>query len=220
MERSEIIKKFVKEEITVIQALNILKLLLQDCSNEKIENWLNKEIDGYKKDDKLPKYRILNCSVVGIVRAGALVVSKMNIPIDEEYKEYFLKHKVRDGIQSIYQYSIAEKEQEGHNLMLDVPLDYINRATSIIEGEITHAKRELGIYAFTNILNELKPIILNIFIELEKSYGNLDSYCIDMSDKEKSNKVNNVILNIIDNSTNIGDHNKIDKSNIGENNEN
>lgn len=221
MGRSKIILELIRDEINVVQAINILKLLLQDIGNKEIINWINKEINGYGLDDELPSYRILSCNVEGIVRAGALVVSKMNIPIKEEFKEFLLKFEVRQGLEKIIQYSIAEKEEESHSLNADMPLDYINSAASLVEeGEVTHAKRVLGVYAFTNILNSLKPIILDIFIELEKNFGNLDEYYIDMSNKEKNKEVTQTIINIIDNSIKIGDNNIIEKSNIGENNEN
>lgn len=219
MERSKIIIDLVKDEITVIQAINILKLLLQDCENEKILNWINREIDGYGNNDVVPKYRRISCNVVGNVRSGCLVISKMNIPIKDEYKNFIMNYEIRCGLNSVYQYSLAEEKQTNHSLALDIPLDYINEA-SLIDGEITHATRKLGIYAFTNILNDLKPIILNIFIELEKNYGNLDSYYIDMSDKCKNQQINNYIVNILeDNSIKLGNNNTIKNSNVGENNE-
>lgn len=220
MKRSKIIIDLVRDEITVIQAINILKLLLQDCKNEKILNWLNREIDGYSNEDEIPKYRKVSCNVVGNVKSGYLVVSKMNIPVKEEYKKFVMNYDVRCGLNSVYQYSLAEEKEENHHLVLDMPLDYIN-AVSLIDGEITHARRELSIYAFTNILNDLKPIVLNIYMELEKNYGNLDDYYIDMNDREKSQQINNYIINILeDNSIRLGDSNTIKNSNIGENNEN
>lgn len=220
MKRSKIIIDLVRDEITVIQAINILKLLLQDCKNEKILNWLNREIDGYSNEDEIPKYRKVSCNVVGNVKSGYLVVSKMNIPVKEEYKKFVMNYDVRCGLNSVYQYSLTEEKEENHHLVLDMPLDYIN-AVSLIDGEITHARRELSIYAFTNILNDLKPIVLNIYMELEKNYGNLDDYYIDMNDREKSQQINNYIINILeDNSIRLGDSNTIKNSNIGENNEN
>lgn len=220
MERSNIIKDLVKDEITVIQAMNILKLLLQECENKEIKNWIDKEINGYGKKDKLPKYRILSCNVEGNIKSGYLVASQVNIPIKDEFKKYVMNFDVRFGLNSIYQYSIAEEKSEKHNLSLDMPLDYINSAVAM-DVEVTHARRELGIYAFTNILNDLKPILLNIFIELEKKYGNLDGYYIEMNDKKKNQEINQYIINILaDNSIKIGDNNIIKNSNVGENNEN
>ena len=219
MKRSKIIIDLVRNDITVIQSVNILKLLLQDCGNEKILNWLNKEIDGYDIDDKVPKYRKVNCNVIGSVRSGPLVIPNMNIPVREDCREFVLNYEVRNGLNSIFQLSLAEENSDKHQLELDMPLDYIN-SFSLVNGEIIYARRELGAYTFTNILNDIKPIVLDIFIKLEKEYGNLDDYYIEMNDDKKKQQVNSFIINILDNSINLGDNNIIKNSELGENNEN
>lgn len=219
MQRSKIIVELIRDEINVVQAMNILNLLLQDNNNEKIKRWLNSEINGYKAKEKLPQYRIISSEIKGNVVAGYSIISNMNIPIKKEFNESVLKIKIRQGINEILQYAKAEEEIEHHNLSMEIPLDYLN-SIALINGQVTHAHRELSIYAFTNIINSLKPILLNILQELEKVYGNLDNYYIDMKDKEKKEKVDKVIINIIDNSINIGDQNKIEKTNIGDSNEN
>ncbi len=60
MQRSKIIVELIRDEINVVQAMNILNLLLQDNNNEKIKRWLNSEINGYKAKEKLPQYRIIS----------------------------------------------------------------------------------------------------------------------------------------------------------------
>lgn len=219
MTRSKIIVELIRDEINVVQAMDILKLLLQDNDNEKINKWLNSEINGYQKGEKIPQYRIISCTIKGNVVSGYSVISKMNIPVQDKFKTLVSQVEVDQGINEILQFSKAEKEREDHNLAMAIPLDCIN-AIALVNGQVTHAYRELSVYAFTNIINSLKPIVLNILLELEKVYGNLDDYYIDLKDKNKKEQVNNVIVNIIDNSINIGDHNKIEKSNIGESNEN
>ena len=80
MQRSKIIVELIRDEINVVQAMNILKLLLQDNDNDKINKWLTNEINGYPKGEKIPQYRIISCDIRGNVMAGYSVISKMNIP--------------------------------------------------------------------------------------------------------------------------------------------
>lgn len=84
------------------------------------------------------------------------------------------------------QLSVAEKESETHCLTMALPLQLINSIAQI-NGEVTHAYRELSVYAYSNIIGKLKSKILSICKELEKQYGNLDDYYIDFKndDKEK-----------------------------------
>lgn len=219
MERSKIIIDLIRDNITIAQAMNILNLLLLENDNPKIRKWLDNEIKGYSSYMKVPNYRIINCEVEGTIRNGYLVISNTNIPIKAEYKDTFCKISARQAIDELVQLSNAEKENEHHNLSLEAPIEYVN-AIAMIDGEITHSSRKLSIYAFTNILNKLKAIIIDILLELEKQYGNLDAYYIDLSDKKSLEKVNTIIVNILDKSITIGDNNNIKNSNVGDNNEN
>ena len=57
MKRSQIIIELIKDEINVVQAMDILNLLLQDIKDKKIKKWLDNEINGYSKESELPEYR-------------------------------------------------------------------------------------------------------------------------------------------------------------------
>lgn len=119
------------------------------------------------------------------------------------------------------QLSIAEKESKEH--CLGIPLHQVlAQEISLVNGEVISARRELSIYAHTNLLNKIKTKVLKIFIELEKKYGNLDDYYIDFSNKTKEKEVLNNINNIIytDNSLHMGNDNTIESSNVGVGNEN
>ena len=75
--------------------------------------------------------------------------------------------------------------------------------------------------SFSEITNSVKNKILDILIELENKYGNLDDYTIDFKDKKDKDATSKTIVNIIynDNSVKVGDKNKIDSSILGDNNE-
>lgn len=72
--------------------------------------------------------------------------------------------------------------------------------------------------SYNNIFNNVKHLLIKVFIELEKNYGVLDSLDIDLSNKSQKeiSKTNNYInKNIINFYTiNIGDKNKITSSNL------
>ena len=75
--------------------------------------------------------------------------------------------------------------------------------------------------SFSEITNSVKNKILDILMELENKYGNLDGYTIDFKDKKDKDVTSRTIINIIynDNSIKVGDKNKIDGSILGDNNE-
>ena len=65
MQRSKVIIELIKDEINVVQAVDILNILLQDINDKKIKSWLNNEINGYSKDEKVPDYRIVSANITG-----------------------------------------------------------------------------------------------------------------------------------------------------------
>lgn len=63
--RSQIIIDLINNKINITQAMDTLKMLLNDIDNPEIKNWLLKEIDGYNRDDDIPKYRIVPATITG-----------------------------------------------------------------------------------------------------------------------------------------------------------
>ena len=220
MERSKIIIDLIRNEIDVVQAMDILYIMLQDIKDTKIKKWLENEINGYSKKASLPEYRILESNVVGTYIAGNLKCTNQPIPLKPELIKEYTQNQIRCSLNEIQQMAIAEKESKSH--MLEIPMhSVLATQISMINGEVISAHKELSLCAFTNILNKLKRKILNIFLNLEKEYGNLDNYYIDFSNKQKEQKVIKNIINIInDNSFHIGNENQIESSKIGVGNEN
>lgn len=220
MKRSKIIIELIKDEINVVQAMDILNLLLQNISDKKIKQWLNNEINGYNTKDKVPEYRIIKTNLKGNFVAGNYKCTNQDIPIKPEYAKEYSTIRITSSVYEISQFSIAEKESKEHCLM--IPLHaVIAQDISMINGEVISAYRELSLYSHTNILAKIKSKLIKIFIELEKKYGNLDDYYIDFSNDKKGKEVIQNITNIInDNSIHIGNDNKIESSNVGVGNEN
>lgn len=221
MQRSKVIIELIKDEINVVQAMDILNLLLQDITDKKIKKWLDYEINGYEKDKDVPKYRILKANIVGDYIGGMVKCSGKDIPIKPEHIEEYSKVIITAPISQIMQLSIAEKESKEH--CLAIPLHpVLAQHISLVNGEVISARRELSIYAHTNLLALIKSKVLKIFVELEKKYGNLDDYYIDFSNKKAEKEIVKDITNIIytDNSVHMGNDNNIEKSNVGVENEN
>ena len=89
MKKSKIIIELIKDEINVVQAMDILYLLLQDMNDNKIKRWLDNEINGYKNENDVPDYRILESNVRGTYTGGRYKYTNQDIPIKPEFiKEY------------------------------------------------------------------------------------------------------------------------------------
>lgn len=221
MKRSKIIIELIKEQISVEQAIYVLDLLLQEIEDKKIRKWIDNEINGYSKTDELPQYRILKANIKGTFVGVGFECKNQDIPIKSEYVEEYTKVNITSPVSEIMQLSIAEKESKEH--CLAIPLHQVlAQEVSLVNGQVISARRELSIYAYTNILGKIRTKVIKILTELEKKYGNLDDYYIDFSNKTEEKEIIKNINNIIytDNSVHIGNDNTIEKSNVGVENEN
>lgn len=57
MVKSKIIKEFVNEEISLEKTLRRLTVFANDLESQDFMDWVDKELSGYKEEDKLPDYR-------------------------------------------------------------------------------------------------------------------------------------------------------------------
>lgn len=219
--RSKLIIQLIKNEINVLQAMQLLSLMLEDLESEEIKKWLLLEMNGYGKEDIVPDYRKVRTTLIGKIQVYNIVYPEVNIPLNnKEAQKFFSEFEEIEPLSSILQYANSEKEQEGHILHMEADLNYVNKFKST-NGTVISARREMSMYSMTNIVEMIKTKLIDILKELEKNYGNLDECYIDFSDEDlKENTINHVI-NIIynDSSTSFGDNNTIKNSIVGDNNE-
>lgn len=221
-QRSKIIKDLIMNKINILQAMQSLDFMLEDINDTEIKDWVNNEINGYKKNDKIPEYRKVNTMLVGDIQVGYAIYQNVNIPfIDKEAFEFFSKADINEPLSTIMKLAEAENESSEHSLCLDANTVLVNKYQKT-NGSVIRARRELSIYSYNTILSTIKDKILNIFKVLEENYGNLDELYIDFSDDDKKAKVIEKIETIVynDNSTSIGNNNEIKDSVVGDNNEN
>ena len=220
--RSKIIKDLIMDNISVLQAMKSLDFMLEDMDNKEIKDWVTNELNGYQKDDELPKYRNTRALLIGNVQVGYAIYNQVNIPLsDSKAIEMLTKIEIREPISTIMQMAKAENESEDHYLTLDANLILVNQYQQT-NGDVIRAHRKLSLYTYNNILAMIKDKLLEIFKVLEENYGNLDELYIDFSDDLKKDVIIKEIGSIVynDHSINMGSNNQIKESKIGDNNGN
>lgn len=222
IKHSEIIISLIKNTNSITDALYQLKLLISDLNDNSITNWINSELEGYKDDDNIPPYRHLKSTLYGEIQyasLGNLINRKMQIPVKIEHLN-LLEIKLKYSISVIEKW--AKEDSSDKKMSFD-----LRTATHIADMnlsemcQIMSAWLPLAPASFSEITNSVKNKILDILMELENKYGNLDDYTIDFKDKKDRDATSKTIVNIIynDNSVKVGDKNKIDSSVLGDNNE-
>ena len=170
MQRSKVIIELIKDEINVVQAMDILNILLQDINDKKIKSWLNNEINGYSKDEEVPDYRIVSANITGNYIVGnmyrGLQCTNQPIPIKPELVEEYTKIRVSCGLNEVYQMSLAEKENENHCLLM--PLHTL--LAQEISIKIFFPLSSFSILFFTPILEFLILFLSPISIFISNTY--------------------------------------------------
>ena len=217
MAKSEIVKQLARGKVDTEVALKQLKLLLAEFPDENISSWVNKELTGYKSKDELPPYRKFPGTLRGTILNYTTKATNVGIPLSpdapKDLYEFCNIVEFRESIGALK--SLLGHEANG-SLGVNVPPDYypyIIKYSLMTMTAVLGAQVQVGSTAIPHILSEVDNRLLDIFLLLEKEFGNLDNLDIDLSCKSDEQiediqrKINVYIYN--DNSISIGDENEI-----------
>jgi len=206
-------------ESTLLRLKIIFSDLPQNSNSKKILEWINNEIEGYPSNTIVPYYRRYTGRPEGSYVANnvykydnALVPLRMS-NLSEDQINKILTMKLSNPIKDIEVMS-----QQGESIGIPVPTEILSMASSF-ELQILSLTTTLSPNELKTIVTKVKNTLVDIILELEKNFKDIDSLDISEEleeDPEKSiNIVNFIYTKIVDNSVEIGNDNKIKKSLIG-----
>lgn len=234
MANSKIIKELMTNKISINDALDRLLLISMELNDKDTIEWIENEKNGYK-NDLVPEYRIVKAYFIGdydIMGAGHIfhrtnqVLPTLGVP--DDLKEKLEHWNVRDSITIL----CGQKKCYEENKRSGIPVSPENffmfeQDTNI---HVTTAFIIVPELSIDNILDKVKTKILKILIILEKNFGNLDNFDIDIFDYDeneltnlrkginetlKGNSINDIyIINSKINKSNVGVGNSIKKESL------
>jgi len=219
MARSQLLRNAVSGKESLESILLRLKVILSDLKNDHIMNWVNGELEGYKDINFLPPYRIFMGSITGTYLVNFTTkYTDQPVPlqflISKEQVDELSTIKMTDGIGTI-QNIVQSRKRE--NYVRVIPTEYCH-AISKDEFQIAGMKVKVPSNRLDGIVSQVKTKLVDVILELEKQFDNLDE--LDIRPQiEKNNSASNIITiieNIIyDDSVRIGDKNNLKKSSLG-----
>jgi predicted Zn-dependent protease with MMP-like domain len=227
MARSKIIQDLANSKVDTMTALKRAKVLLSELGNSELLNWINYEITGYPSEVILPDYRIEHGNLIGSYFKGSIAShmkwTNVSLPLGkmpDDLKDVILSVQFREGVDALKQLSESSADGSGQ-LGKVIPADFFPAIATYNEDPymmITSAKVLIGPQCIQNVFSVIENRLLDILILLEKEFGNLDELDLDLSSKtpEELQDITNKIIVIVynDHSVNIGDGNKITRSDI------
>lgn len=220
MARSQLLKDTVNGQESLENILLRLKVILSDLDNQLIIQWIEGELQGYEYGVELPKYRMLSGVPLGTyILNGRVQLSNTSVPLHhllpkEEMKE-FLSVPILDSVKALEEI-LSSEEKESYGSVVPASLCH---QMSNPDLQILAMKIKCPSNLISKVVSNVKSKLVEVIMELEKQYENLDELDIKSQvemDKEKKEQVIFNIENIIfDESIKMGDKNKITGSRFG-----
>jgi hypothetical protein len=227
MARSKIIQDLANSKVDTMTALKRAKVLLSELGNNELLNWINYEIAGYPSEVILPVYRIKHGNLIGSYFKGSMAShmtwTNVSLPLGkmpDDKKDEILSVQFREGVEALKQLSENSADGSGQ-LGKVIPADFFSAIATYNDDPfmiITSARAVIGTHCILNIFSVIENRLLDVLILLEKEFGNLDELDLDVQSKtpEELQDITKQIIVIVysDHSVNIGDGNKITRSDI------
>jgi len=220
MARSQLLKDLVGGNVSLENVLLRLKVILSDLGNESILKWINGELQGYDNTSDLPKHRVLKGSPIGTYLVNQrFKYTDSPVPLESllslDEVESITTVNVTDSISTVQNILISEKRERFGNIVPTAFCHSISKRNLQIAGMCI----EVPSNQIEGIISYVKSKLVEIILELEKQFKNLDELDIKSQVDADSDKKEQVIYNIgqiiYEGSIEIGDKNKIGRSIIG-----
>ncbi|MED3484941.1 hypothetical protein P4523_23005 [Bacillus toyonensis] len=219
MARSQLLKDLVNGQETLENILLRLKVILSDFDNELIMNWIQGELQGFDTKEDIPTYRIKKGDPVGtFVVNYSIKYTNAQVPLEalipQERVDQFTTMHINDSINTLQE--IIDKDAIGYGRVVPTALCH---TISTEELQIAAMSIKCPSNALSKIVANVKSKLVDVIMELEKQYENLDELDIKSQVEMDENKKEQVIFNIeniiFDESIKMGDKNKVTGSRFG-----
>ncbi|WP_394542755.1 AbiTii domain-containing protein [Priestia aryabhattai] len=221
MARSQILKDVVSGKESIENILLRLKVILSDLDNELIMKWVDGELQGYKSEDDLPKYRIFRGSIIGtyLVNYQAKYTNApvpLEVLLPQEKIDNISIVTVNDSIATVQNMLDGENRERFAKV---IPTAFCH-AISTSQLQIVGMNVHLSSNHLDGIVSSVKHKLIEIVMQLEKQFDNLDELDIKSQVEEDSSKRDQIVYDIENiiyegSPISIGDKNKINKSKLG-----
>jgi hypothetical protein len=199
---TEIINQLIDSNNSLTDSLLKIKVLASRLGNKPLYNWVDKEISGYKPEDKIPEYRITGCVLVGNVMNGNWHLKNQIMPtlkLPDFVKEHIDKIEFEQGISALERY-IKENENP---LAYAIPSEILPYLTELYVNmgnhyaSVYYARKQVDLGVVQEIITEIRNKTLDLLLKLEEEFGveiELDEL---MKKKDQVNQMINNTMNHI-----------------------
>lgn len=225
MAKSKIIKDLATGICGLDVALNRLYLISTSIQDNKVSEWIKRELNGYGEEDELPHYRQVKARLAGdyqTVGWGKIWTSThVELPticFKDEELDNVRTYNVTMSIVTI----IEGLKKPEYALISPLPVSWYPLFEAGTTVHVTNAYREITQAQIDKIVQTVKTRVLDSLIFLENKFGCLDDLDIDVDKYEESDisSIQEKCAQIVYNGCTFNDFTKakMKNSNVGNDN--
>ncbi len=191
----DLIKDLTYDNITLSQGLTRAKIIAYKINNDNFKGWINTELNGYGKEDKLPDYRIIPCDVFAVLESfGETRMVPYDLTnLDKDLNGQIYNMYAKQSIATIEEGLNNNNEDYGYE---DLPMQIVNMLRKMSNNKfIVAVKRRIQLSQASHILNLTKQKLIDTLLELDSAFPNLQADY--QNTKENIEKTSTIINNHI-----------------------
>ncbi|WP_409174424.1 hypothetical protein [Brevibacillus fortis] len=176
MARSQLLKDIVSGTVSLESVFLRLKVIMSDFENEHITNWVNGELQGYRESNEVPHYRAFKGTAIGtFIVNNRVQYTNAPVPLesllDTKDVEEIISLRVHDSIATVQSMLNGDNREKYGKV---VPTSFCH-SISTYELQIAGIVVKLSSTHLEGIVSAVKSKLVEVIMELEKQFNNLDS---------------------------------------------
>jgi hypothetical protein len=229
MAKSKIIKDLVSDKISLTQALDRLIIISMELEDAELSKWAKREKSGYETAEDVPSYRITKLHPMGSYQMVGYgnVFSYANKPlptlgISDSMRDSISNHHLMESIPNIE--DRIKEIDKGNKVGIPVPPELYHMFEEGTTLTVTGAMLMIDKSSYVSVIEGTKTRLIEILILLEKNFGTLDDFDVDIRDydtdeiQKLKEEVAKIVAGNSTGNTYFISKSKIKGSNIGESN--
>jgi len=190
MAKSQIIKDLANNSIDIETGLKRLLVISSNLDNNRFQNWVIKELNGYRAADELPAYRKNVSTIIRYTGInGRMQVTNQPLPtgfIPESFHEEIEAIKtINESVKALQEIVENRKAKMGKDLTMLAGAVFNESGI-----QCANIFMEFSLLSYVEVLTNVNTKLLTVFLELEKEFGLLDDLDINVTSKSKEELIN------------------------------
>lgn len=160
----------IRDDVPLSSILRKARVLASQLRSDDLQVWASQELDGYKRGNELPDYRILRTGCIGTCSNVGFIVTNHAVPLNriknDQLVELITTYRVFDGIRRIERFAT----QSQHFM---IPTDLTAMVNSYFEKDgfgYVSIELALGPQDFDQLLDTVKNRLQDFVLTLDQNW--------------------------------------------------